>query len=80
MHAHTHPPTHIPRCHQALSVPDSQFRAELRQAIRGALVPRWTEFYNKYSIVQFSKKNMDAYTRLSPAIVEEKLSELLTGL
>eukprot|EP00620_Florenciella_sp_RCC1587_P000420 CAMPEP_0182585824 /NCGR_PEP_ID=MMETSP1324-20130603/61206_1 /TAXON_ID=236786 /ORGANISM="Florenciella sp., Strain RCC1587" /LENGTH=135 /DNA_ID=CAMNT_0024802649 /DNA_START=18 /DNA_END=425 /DNA_ORIENTATION=+ len=65
---------------RALSVPDSTLRAELRKTISERLVPPWSEFYYKYVKYQFSKKHMDQYTRLSPAVVEDKLNELLAGL
>jgi len=63
-----------------LAVPDITLRNRLRDRISDALLQPYTDFFNKYSKVQFSKKNMEKYLDHPPGYVEDALSEILQGL
>jgi hypothetical protein len=59
-----------------LSIPDTEIRDQIRDKIIKFFVPKWKEFFDVYSIIQFSKKHQEQYTRLSPQLIESKIREL----
>ena len=66
--------------HQKIySVPDSSLRQRLRQQAKDAVLGPYTEFFNKVSEIQFSKKHMDQYLRFPPKTVSTMLDELYSG-
>jgi len=64
--------------HKPLTVIDFKLRAMLQKDIKNEFLPKYTRFYEKYSKIQFSKKNMDEYLRYTPALVEEHIDDLYT--
>lgn len=65
--------------HQPLAVVDPKLRTMLQRDVMNVFYPRYTRFFEKYSRVQFSKKNMDQYLKYPPARVETMLSELFAA-
>jgi len=62
--------------HQPLAVVNSKLRAMLQRDVMNVFLPRYSRFFEKYSRVQFSKKNMDQYLKYPPARLEAMLAEL----
>ena len=48
-------------------------REQLRQQIIAKILPVYTDFFNAYSTVKFSKKHMSEYLRYPPGFVEKNL-------
>ena len=65
--------------HQPLAVVDPKLRTMLQRDVMNVFYPRYTRFFEKYSRIQFSKKNMDQYLKYPPARVETMLSELFAA-
>lgn len=65
--------------HQPLAVVDPKLRTMLQRDVMNVFYPRYTRFFEKYSRIQFSKKNMDQYLKYPPARVEQMLSELFAA-
>lgn len=65
--------------HQPLAVVDPKLRTMLQRDVTNVFYPRYTRFFEKYSRIQFSKKNMDQYLKYPPARVEQMLSELFAA-
>ncbi|OQR89389.1 hypothetical protein THRCLA_09766 [Thraustotheca clavata] len=65
--------------HKAYVVPDIELRQKLTKAAYQRIVLSYTNFFEKYSIIQFSKKNMDKYVKFKPSNVESMLAELFKG-
>jgi exocyst complex protein 7 len=63
----------------ASSVPDPTLRRQLMDYPLRTLLPRYTEFYGKYSQVQFSKKHMDKYLRYTPETLQALLAQEFSG-
>ena len=61
------------------SVPDPTLRAKLRADAKETVLPPYTDFYTKFSTVQFSKKHMDQYLRFPPKTVASMIDELYSG-
>ncbi len=55
----------ISRLQQGYSVPDPELRLKLQRASRDYIIPKYKEFYDKYSHVQFTK-NSEKYVRFNP--------------
>jgi exocyst complex protein 7 len=60
----------IARLQQAYAVPDAELRARLQRASRDYIIPKYKEFYDKYSGVSFTK-NSDKYIKYTPASVTD---------
>nr|CCA19242.1 conserved hypothetical protein [Albugo laibachii Nc14] len=54
-------------------------RHRMIQNALDAVVPAYTRFYEKYSVVQFSRKHASKYLQCTPAAVEKLLKELFRG-
>jgi exocyst complex protein 7 len=66
--------------HKLFKVYDPNIHHLLVQEANRAILPRYTNFYTKYSKLQFSKKNMTKYLKYTPKQVEEILTQqLFTG-
>jgi exocyst complex protein 7 len=64
---------------KAYSVPDSTLRQRLRQDGRTIVLNSYTEFFERFSQVHFSKKHMDQYLKFPPKAVATMLEELYSG-
>ncbi|KAF0712185.1 hypothetical protein AaE_012094 [Aphanomyces astaci] len=65
---------------KSYTVPDADLRKTLMASALQRIVPSYTVFYDKYSVVHFSKKHMDKYVKYTPANVDAMLHELFQGL
>ncbi|ETV88406.1 hypothetical protein H257_00030 [Aphanomyces astaci] len=65
---------------KSYTVPDADLRKTLMASALQRIVPSYTIFYDKYSVVHFSKKHMDKYVKYTPANVDAMLRELFQGL
>ncbi|KAF0720615.1 Aste57867_172 [Aphanomyces stellatus] len=65
--------------HKAFMVPDGELRQKLLSAAVQRVVPVYTSFYDKYSKIHFSKKNMEKYVKYNPPNVDAMLREMFTG-
>lgn len=54
-------------------VSSSGLREHMSAQLTEAILPVYTEFYNTYAAVKFSKKHMNEYLRFPPAQVERNL-------
>ena len=61
------------------SVPDASLRTRLREEAKAIVVEPYSNFYNKYSGVQFSKKHMEQYLKFPPKAVGTMIDELYSG-
>jgi len=52
----------ISRLQQAYAVPDIELRTSLRRASRDYIIPKYREFFDKYSNVPFTK-NTEKYVK-----------------
>jgi hypothetical protein len=48
-------------------------REQLGQQLVNKISPVFTEFYNSFASVKFSKKHSEQYLRFSPTVVEKNL-------
>jgi len=62
--------------HKELTVIDPNLRDMLQRDVKSVFVPRYGRFYEKYSKIHFSKKNMDQYLRYPPSLIEEMIDQL----
>jgi exocyst complex protein 7 len=62
--------------HRAFTVIDPKFREMLQNDIRGVFLKRYKAFFDKYSRIQFSKKNMETYLKYSPQKIDSLISQL----
>jgi hypothetical protein len=60
----------------SFTVTESSLRKLLRAQIIDVLIPKFSDFYLRYSVIKFSTKNQDEYIRYSPEIVRAKINEL----
>ncbi|DAZ98797.1 TPA: hypothetical protein N0F65_000953 [Lagenidium giganteum] len=60
-------------------VTEPNIRHQLIQAAIEAVVPRYTKFHEKYSVIHFSKKNTSKYVKYTPKAAEQLLKELFLG-
>jgi exocyst complex protein 7 len=51
-------------------------RDTLQKEVAGVFLPLYRIFYDKYSLIRFSKKHQNEYTKYSPYKIEEMLSLL----
>eukprot|EP00566_Odontella_aurita_P004666 CAMPEP_0113594808 /NCGR_PEP_ID=MMETSP0015_2-20120614/39296_1 /TAXON_ID=2838 /ORGANISM="Odontella" /LENGTH=793 /DNA_ID=CAMNT_0000501873 /DNA_START=138 /DNA_END=2520 /DNA_ORIENTATION=+ /assembly_acc=CAM_ASM_000160 len=65
--------------HKVLTVIDPKLRVMLQKDVSDVFYPRYRRFYEKYSKIQFSKKNMDQYLKLNPNRIEALMGELFTA-
>jgi exocyst complex protein 7 len=61
------------------SVPDVALRQRLRQDGRSIVLSSYTEFFERFSQVHFSKKHMDQYLKFPPKTVGTMIDELYSG-
>jgi len=62
--------------HKQLTVIDPKLRDILHNDVRAAFAHRYKRFFEKYSRLQFSKKNMDTYLKYSPQRVDAMIEDL----
>lgn len=62
--------------HRTFTIIDPNFRDMLQNDIRGVFLSRYNAFYDKYSRIQFSKKNMETYLKYPPQKVDTLISQL----
>jgi hypothetical protein len=62
--------------HRGFTVIDPKFREMLQNDIRGVFLKRYKTFFDKYSRIQFSKKNMETYLKYSPQKIDSLVSQL----
>jgi exocyst complex protein 7 len=62
--------------HKELCVVDPRLRDTLQKEVAGVFLPLYRIFYDKYSLIRFSKKHQNEYTKYSPYKIEEMLSLL----
>lgn len=60
----------ISRLQQGYAVPDPELRTKLQRASRDYIIPKYREFYDKYSNAQFTK-NAEKYVRYTPQNVTD---------
>ena len=63
----------------AASVPDPALRKQLMVFPTRTLLPRYTDFYVKYSKLQFSKKHMEKYLRYTPDTLRTLIGQSFSG-
>ena len=62
--------------HKELTVIDPNLKSQLSQDVKDVFLPRYRAFYDKYSKIQFSKKNMDQYLKYPPSKVDSIIDEM----
>jgi len=62
--------------HKELTIIDPKLREKLLEEVKSVFLPKYTEFYNKYSKYQFSKKNMEDYLKYPPSKVETMMADM----
>jgi exocyst complex protein 7 len=60
-------------------VPEMELRQKLTHTAVNSIVPPYTVFYDKYSVMQFSKKNKDKYIKYTPDQVQQMLEACFKG-
>ncbi|CAK4084062.1 unnamed protein product [Aphanomyces euteiches] len=65
--------------HKTFMVPDADLRKKLQGAATQRILPSYSVFHEKYSVIHFSKKNMDKYVKYTPANVDAMLREIFVG-
>lgn len=58
----------------------SVLRDQLSSQLMESIIPSYTEFYNTYSIINFSKKHLEQYLRFTPEDCERILKNFFGGL
>lgn len=59
-----------------ISSPD--LRKNVRSQLMASILPVYTDFFNTYSVVNFSKKHMGEYLKYPPTSVEKILTSLFS--
>lgn len=59
-------------------ISSSELRANVREQLKTSIVPVYSEFFNTYSTVHFSKKHMGEYLKYPPPAVEKILISLFS--
>jgi len=62
--------------HKNLSVADEHLRASMITGVKQVFLPKYKNFYDKFSKVQFSKKNMEQYLKYQPQKIDSMLNTL----
>ena len=62
--------------HRNFTVIDPRLRVMLQDDIRGVFLTRYANFYQKYSRINFSKKNMESYLKYPPQKIDSLLGQL----
>jgi len=62
--------------HCPLKVIDEKLRGILQNDVYNAFLPRYTEFFEKFSKIQFSKKNQESYLKYPPMRVQILIKDL----
>lgn len=62
--------------HRGFTVIDPKLREMLQNDIRNVFLKRYKAFFDKYSRIQFSKKNMETYLKYSPQKIDSLVSQL----
>jgi exocyst complex protein 7 len=66
--------------HRNFTVINSKLRETLQNDIRRVFLSRYNVFFDKYSCVQFSKKNMNDYLKYSPQKLDSLIGQLFTTI
>jgi exocyst complex protein 7 len=64
--------------HRAFTVIDPTLRANLQGCVKRCFLSRYKIFYDKYSRVQFSKKNMENYLKYTPQKLDSLIGQLFS--
>lgn len=59
-------------------ISSSELRENVREQLKSAILPIYTDFFNTYSTVNFSKKHMGEYLKYPPPSVEKILMSLFS--
>jgi exocyst complex protein 7 len=62
--------------HRNFTVIDPKLRQIVCDAIKQVFVSRYRVFFDKYSVLQFSKKNMNDYLKYTPQKLDSLISQL----
>ena len=62
--------------HRNFTVIDPRLRVMLQDDIRGVFLTRYAGFFQKYSRINFSKKNMESYLKYTPQKIDSLLGQL----
>jgi len=62
--------------HKSLTVADLKLRDMLREDIKKVFLSNYTQFYDRYSKLHFSKKNSDMYLKYPPSRVNDMVEHL----
>ena len=66
--------------HRNFTVIDSKLRETLQGDIRRVFLSRYRAFFDKYSCVQFSKKNQNDYLKYPPQKLDSLIGQLFTTI
>merc|ERR1711957_1078211 len=64
--------------HRNFTVIDPKLREMLQEDIRRVFLSRYTAFFDKYSRIQFSKKNMENYLKYPPQKLDSLIGQLFS--
>jgi exocyst complex protein 7 len=62
--------------HRPLKVIDNKLRISLQRDVSNMFLPHYTEFFEKYAKIQFSKKNQESYLKYPPMRVQSLIDDL----
>jgi hypothetical protein len=64
--------------HDQWRISSRELRERIHTQLNIQIMDQYSEFYRKYSVVNFSKKNKESYLRFPPDQVERVLSEIFS--
>ncbi len=64
--------------HRTFTVIDPKLREHLQGCVKRCFLSRYKAFYDKYSRVQFSKKNMENYLKYTPQKLDSLIGQLFS--
>ncbi|KAL3760811.1 hypothetical protein ACHAWU_007877 [Discostella pseudostelligera] len=64
--------------HRNFTVIDPKLRANLQGCVKRCFLSRYKAFYDKYSQIQFSKKNMENYLKYTPQKLDSLIGQLFS--
>ncbi len=62
--------------HRPLKVIDEKLRVTLQRDVGSVFLTHYTEFFEKYAKIQFSKKNQESYLKYPPMRVQSLIDDL----
>jgi len=66
----------IYQVHREFSVIDPKLRKRLAENVLEVFLPKYEKFYNTYSVVQFSKKQMNKYLKYPPEKIKNMIEDM----